>query len=102
MKIYWAVEIISSSLAIFVTVLYWSVVHPYVVEHRLLLNEADWVYNVFLHASNTVFSLADLLLCARPVSIFHACLPVMFGLFYSFFSVIYWQLGGKTVTVIMR
>ena len=95
MKIYWAVEIISSSLAIFVTVLYWSVVHPYVVEHRLLLNEADWVYNVFLHASNTVFSLTDLLLCARPVSIFHAYLPVIFGVCYSIFTLIYGLAGGE-------
>ena len=94
-KIYWVVEIISSSVAIFVTVLYWSVVHPYVMEYRLLLNEADWVYNVFLHASNTVFSLVDLLLSARPVSVYHAYLPATFGLFYSLFSLIYWQLGGR-------
>ena len=94
-KISWSLQTISSAHALFVSILYWSVVHGYVVEHMLLLNPADWVYNFFLHAFNTVSCLLDLLLSARPISLFHAYLPVIFGLGYSLFSLIYWLCRGK-------
>ena len=54
-KISWSLQTISSTHALFVSILYWSVVHGYVVEHMLLLNPADWVYNFFLHAFNTIY-----------------------------------------------
>ena len=92
-KISWSLQTITSAL--FISILYWSLVHRYVVEHKLLLNPADWVYNFFLHAFNTVSCLLDLLLSARPISLFHAYLPVIFGLIYSLFSLIYWLCGGK-------
>ena len=93
-KISWSLQTISSAHALFVSILYWSVVHGYVVEHMLLLNPADWVYNFFLHAFNTVSCLLDLLLSARPISLFHAYLTVIFGLSYSLFSLIYCLCGG--------
>ena len=94
-KISWSLQSITSSISLFITTLYWLAVHGYVVEHHLLLNTADWVFNFFLHLSNTVFSLLDLFLTARPVSLFHAYLPVIFGVCYSIFTLIYGLAGGE-------
>ena len=94
MKISWALQMISSSIAITVTVLYWSLVYKYVIKHSFLNDDVDWVYNVFFHAFNTLFMVTDLFISARPVSLYHAYLPVIYGLLYSLFSLLYWQAGG--------
>ena len=99
MKISWAIETISSSLAVLVTVLYWCLVHEFAIEYSLLVYESDWVFTFFFHASNTVFSVVDLMLSARPVSLYHGYLPVIFGLCYSLFSLLYWLSGGDTLTL---
>ena len=95
MKVSWAVETISINIALFVTLLYWSAVHGYVLQYKLLEDEADWMFNIFNHSFNTLLSILDLVISARPVSLYHAYLPVMYGLLYSLFSLLYWLLGGK-------
>ena len=94
MKVSWALETISSCIAIFVTVLYWSVVHKYAIKYDIILDEADWVFTFFFHAFNTFFILTDLLISARPVRPHHAFLPIIYGLLYSLFSLVYWGVGG--------
>merc|ERR1719233_1102262 len=69
------------------------------MEHHLLLNPADWVFNFFLHAFNTVSSLLDLFLTARPVNIFHFYLPVIFGVSYSIFTLFYGLAGGEGICI---
>ena len=83
MKVSWAVETISINIALFVTLLYWSAVHGYVLQYKLLEDEADWMFNIFNHSFNTLLSILDLIISARPVSLYHAYLPVMYGLLYS-------------------
>ena len=97
MKVSWAVETISINIALFVTLLYWSAVHGYVLQYKLLEDEADWMFNIFNHSFNTLLSILDLIISARPVSLYHAYLPVMYGLLYSLFSLLYWLLGGKQI-----
>ena len=97
LKISWAVETISSNLAMFVTVVYWAAVHPYVVQYKLLRDESDKFLNIFNHSFNTIFSVLDLIISARPVSVYHAYLPMLYGILYSLFSYIYWQYGGTKV-----
>ena len=60
MKISWALQIISSCIAIFVTVLYWSVVHSFVIKYGVITDEADWVFTFFFHAFNTFIMMTDL------------------------------------------
>ena len=91
------VETISINIALFVSILYWSVVHSYVVQYSLLRDEVDWMFNVFNHSFNTILSVVDLSLSARPVNPHHADLPRMYGILYSLFTLIYWRLGGKTI-----
>ena len=96
-------ETVSINIALFVTLLYWSVVHAYVIQYRLLLDDLDWIFNVFNHSFNTLLSILDLMISARPVSMYHAYLPMMYGLLYSLFSLVYWLLGGgesSTLSVI--
>ena len=87
---------------------YWTALHPYVVEFNLI--EGLWLnlLNVFLHAVNTASCLLDMCLTARPVRIQHAYLPALFGLWYTAFSLVgslatlrydcwlqvYWAAGG--------
>ena len=78
----------------FVTVVYWAAVHPYVIHYKLLRDDTDRVLNIFNHSGNTIFSLVDLIISARPVRVQHAYLPMLYGVAYSLFSYIYWQLGG--------
>ena len=93
----WAVETVSSNLAMFVTVVYWTGVHPYVLHYKLLRDDTDRVLNVFNHSFNTVLSVLDLVISARPVSVFHVYLPMIYGVLYSLFSYIYWHLGGRVL-----
>ena len=97
MKISWALQIISSCIAIFVTVLYWSLVHSYVIKYGVITDDADWVFTFFFHAFNTLFIVTDLFISASPVSLHHAYLPIIYGLLYSLFSLLYWVAGGEGI-----
>ena len=96
MKISWALQTISSCIAMFVTVMYWSVLLQYVIKYEVITDEANWVFAYFFHAFNTVFMVTDLMISARPVSLYHAYLPIIYGLLYSLFSLLYWLAGGIT------
>ena len=50
--------------------------------------------NVFLHGVNTVSCLLDIMITARPIRVHHFYLAIIFGLYYTFFSLIYWAAGG--------
>ena len=91
----WAVETVASNLSMFVTVVYWSKIYPYVIQYKLLRDDTDRFLNAFNHSCNTILSLLDLVISARPVSLFHVYLPMIYGVLYSLFSYIYWQLGGR-------
>merc|ERR1712018_825322 len=51
-KISWALQSCFFTLAIFISIVYWGILHKFVVEAHLLKNEAAVVLNVFLHAVN--------------------------------------------------
>ena len=52
------------------------------------------ILNVFLHAINTLSVLVDLMITARPIRIHHFYLAVIFGIYYTIFSLVYWAAGG--------
>lgn len=58
------------------------------------------ILNVFLHGLNTVSCLIDIMVTARPIYIHHSYLPIIFGVYYTLFSLVYWAAGG--VGICMR
>ncbi|XP_053957633.1 protein rolling stone [Anastrepha ludens] len=85
--IYWSMHIISLVLSIVITVIYWSVLYN---AAESSLNAT----NVLTHAFNSIFMFIDLLIVAHPLRLLHMFLPVLFGLIFAIFSVIYQKCGG--------
>lgn len=52
------------------------------------------VMNIFVHGTNSVLMMFELLLTAHPVRIVHCYWPVFFGLIYVIFSAVYFFAGG--------
>ncbi|XP_023346985.1 protein rolling stone [Eurytemora carolleeae] len=90
----WGMQTTFTTIALFITLIYWAFLHRYVVEFNLLPGTWMKVLNVFLHAINSVSALIDLFLTARPIRFQHVYLPLLFGIYYAIFSVIYWAAGG--------
>ena len=91
-KISWGLQTTFTTIAPYISLVYWSVLHRYVVERGL--TAGAWMSNVFLHVLNTVSCLVDMFITARPVRLHHGYLPVLFGLWYTLFSLVYWAAGG--------
>ena len=52
------------------------------------------ILNVFLHGINTVSCVIDIMITARPIRIHHFYLAIIFGVYYTIFSAVYWAAGG--------
>ncbi|XP_041350540.1 uncharacterized protein LOC121369499 [Gigantopelta aegis] len=53
--------------------------------------------NVNVHALNTVFVFADVVVCARPVRLLHVVYPIVYGLVYAIFSILFWSVNHSNV-----
>ena len=93
-KFSWGLQTAFTTSALWISLVYWSVLHAYVVKWDLLAGAWMSFLNVFLHALNTVSCLVDMSVTARPVRLHHCYLPVLFGLCYTLFSAVYWAAGG--------
>ncbi|KAI8119300.1 Protein rolling stone, partial [Lucilia cuprina] len=86
-RIYWAIHITTLVVSIVITIIYWSILYD--------ANESTLsATNILTHAFNSICMFIDLLIVAHPLRLLHMFLPVSFGLFYAFFSVIYQLCGG--------
>jgi len=93
----WGIQNAFTTVAFLITVLYWGALHKFVVENNLLKNEWMKFLNVFLHLINSISCLIDIFITARPIRYAHVWLPVLFGVYYTIFSVVYWAAGGTGV-----
>ncbi|XP_003428187.1 protein rolling stone isoform X1 [Nasonia vitripennis] len=86
-KIYWFLYIVTSSLALGVTVTYWGLVHDPKIHHVDPLN-------ILIHVSNSLLMLLDLCVTGVPFELrcFWWC-PLMVSL-YVLFSLVYYAAGG--------
>jgi len=93
-SISWGMQNAFSTVALMITVIYWTILHAYVVENNLLRN--DWMkfLNVFLHLFNSLSVIMDMFVTARPIRYQHVYLGISFGIYYAVFSAIYWAAGG--------
>jgi len=84
------------STALFISLVYWVALHPLVVKYNTLQTAWHQFLNAFLHALNSVSCFIDMFITARPIHLHHFYVPVMFGLFYTVFSLVFWAAGGTT------
>lgn len=90
----WGLQTCTATVALFITLVYWIVLHPFVVENNLIQGTWMETLNVFLHGVNSLSCLVDLMVTARPIRIHHFYLAIIFGVYYTIFSVVYWAAGG--------
>ncbi|XP_055593397.1 protein rolling stone [Uranotaenia lowii] len=88
-KVYWMMHNITLIVSVCITIIYWTILH-----NDQMPVDAN---NILIHATNCVFMFADLMIVAYPVRIWHVLQPICFGLFYCFFSVIYFLCGGTNI-----
>jgi len=93
-KLSWGLENMVSTIALLISILYWTLLHPTVVEYGFLKTPLDEFMNFFMHAINTISYFVDFFISGRPKRIHHFYFAIIFGLWYACFSVIYWAAGG--------
>ena len=81
-KVSWGLQSCFSTVALWITLVYWIALHPYVVEFDLIQGEWMIALNYFLHLVNTLSCLLDIFLTARPIRVHHFYLAVIFGVWY--------------------
>lgn len=96
----WGMQTCFTTVALWISIIYWGVLHSYVIEFGLMKGTWMEILNVFLHGLNTVSCLIDIMVTARPIYIHHSYLPIIFGVYYTLFSLVYWAAGG--VGICMR
>uniref|UniRef100_A0A336MIU4 CSON012951 protein n=1 Tax=Culicoides sonorensis TaxID=179676 RepID=A0A336MIU4_CULSO len=85
-KIYWSIHNTSMILSLLITLVYWTVIHT--PEKPL-----D-VTNFFTHACNSIFMFIDFIIVAHPIRLMHVIWPLLAGLVYGLFTLIYYLAGG--------
>lgn len=96
-SISWGMQTCFSTVALWISIIYWTALHKYVMEFGIIQGAWMHLLNVFLHAVNTISCLVDMMVTARPVRIHHFYLAVIFGIWYTLFSLVYWAAGGTGV-----
>lgn len=86
-RVYWFLYVVTSSLALGVTVIYWGLVHDPSYHHVDFLN-------IMIHVSNSVLMLVDLCVAGVPFQLRCFWWCPLFTSFYIIFSVVYYLAGG--------
>jgi len=85
-KLYWSIHNTTLILSIVITIIYWSILHTGSIPVSAT--------NVMTHACNSALMFIDMLIMAYPLRLYHVIQPIILGLIYVVFSVIYWAAGG--------
>lgn len=86
-RLYWVLYTVTSSTAICVTIIYWSTIYDPKIHVKDPLN-------FMLHLFNTVLMLLDLIIVGVPIRVEHFWWPLVCGVIYILFTVIYYHAGG--------
>ncbi len=78
---------------IIVAVVYWTIIHDGVNDTE------EWIHDITAHLAPAIFSLIDVFFSATPVRILHFIYPIMYGITYFIFAVIYWAAGGTGASI---
>ncbi|XP_026738976.1 protein rolling stone-like isoform X2 [Trichoplusia ni] len=90
-KVYWALINISLTIAIFITLFYWILLAGFTDEYDYGM---DPVLDVFVHAINSVFMVVLLIFSRHPMRMLHFYFPLIVGIIYLLFTVIFHFAGG--------
>nr|XP_022301875.1 protein rolling stone-like [Crassostrea virginica] len=90
LKTQWVLFNVSTVAALVITVLYYA-----------LLTPVSTANSILTHAINSVYAVAGLIVCAKPVRILHVYQPVLFSVIYCIFSLIYQMAGGGLIYEIL-
>ena len=90
-RLSWGLQNLSTTAALFITIVYWAVLHPLITYPTT----TGYMFSIFLHMFNSITCVLDIFITARPVKISHFYFASFFGIYYALFSIIYWMLGGK-------
>uniref|UniRef100_A0A2A4JU86 Protein rolling stone n=1 Tax=Heliothis virescens TaxID=7102 RepID=A0A2A4JU86_HELVI len=88
-KFYWALFNIAVPIAFMITIFYWTVLYEAGIEEEL-----NHGLDVAVHGLNSLVVLCLLISSAHPGRLLHIYLPLVFGIVYMLFSVIYHFAGG--------
>ncbi|XP_068626886.1 protein rolling stone-like [Battus philenor] len=89
-KMYWAMTNISTTIAFFITVFYWSFLSMDVDEEYA----ANRTLDIFIHAVNAILMFVLLTSARQPMRLLHVYQPISVAVIYLIFSVIYYYAGG--------
>lgn len=89
-KIYWISYNVSTTAALFITILYWSIL--YNPEHDVGLG--GFGLNFTVHGLNSILSMLEVVVGGPPSRLLHGFQSALFALVYVTFNLIYWGAGG--------
>uniref|UniRef100_A0A2A4JV90 Protein rolling stone-like n=1 Tax=Heliothis virescens TaxID=7102 RepID=A0A2A4JV90_HELVI len=92
-KAYWLCYNISSTLAFFITIFYYSFLTEVAAEGGYEVNP---VVDLLLHGINSVLMFCLLITSRHPHRLMHFYIPLLFAIIYVIFSVIYYFAGGMS------
>ena len=92
LKMTWMLFAVCSTLALFVTLMYFSALYP-MLPHGDSIQAPD----LFLHGLNSVLIVLDICISAMPFRLFHMIYPALFGLVYVIFSIVLWTTDRSIV-----
>ena len=85
MKVTWCLADVVYTFGIIVTLVYFTALFPYIGV------TSGFIHDLNVHAFNTLQILIDIAIVARPVRLLHALYPLLYGIIYVIFSIIYWS-----------
>jgi hypothetical protein len=86
-KFYWFLYVVTSSLALGVTITYWALVHDPAIHHVDALN-------ILIHVANSLLMMLDLFVTSVPFELRCFWWCPLFVCFYLAFSLVYYVAGG--------
>ncbi|KAL3852764.1 hypothetical protein ACJMK2_016380 [Sinanodonta woodiana] len=86
LKVLWIFYNVINTVAIFVTLLYWTLLPP--KHDHSSINK---------HVVNSVFVILGICITAKPIRLYHVYQPMVFAVIYLVFSVIYQNAGGGVI-----
>uniref|UniRef100_T1IT61 Uncharacterized protein n=1 Tax=Strigamia maritima TaxID=126957 RepID=T1IT61_STRMM len=94
LKISWVFTNLSTSTSILITAVYWIFLYP---DGTSTLDYG----NIQIHAINSVVIVLDLIIISIPFRLFHFYQPLLFGLSYLIFNLIYWIITNEVIYSIL-
>ncbi|ESO88892.1 hypothetical protein LOTGIDRAFT_94344, partial [Lottia gigantea] len=97
LKILWVLYNISTTGAIMVSALYWSMIYKASRTFIFSAIKGTNSVSVAVHGFNSVYVVSNIFVTAMPVRIFHFYQPALFGIIYIGFTWIYYGANGTNM-----